>query len=101
MKKTLTVQLAEAQRDAAHYRERYDESYKASGNLHERIKELERGELSAKMTVEMWRKDLLEIIRWQANPETAKNPFKRDKEQRSEKDYGDNYRQYTLCDTCQ
>lgn len=91
MKKTLAVQLAEAERNSEHYRERYDESYKASGKLHERIKELERGELSAKMAVEMWRKDLLEIIRWLANPETARNPFRRDKDQLSEKDYSQSY----------
>ena len=81
--KSLSIQLAEAKKDVEHYQNRADEIYRASEKLNNRIKELESQEFSSRMAVEMWRKDLLEIIRWHANPETAKFPYRVTKDQRN------------------
>ena len=61
------------------YRELEDEKTKNRTNQMMRL-DLERDELSNQV------KNLLEIIRWQIKPDTAKSPFMPDKDQRDDRD---------------
>ena len=79
MKKSLRKQLEEALESRDYYRDRENQGYSKLRKAEEELKELHReydlhmrGEISAERQAN---KNLLEIIRWLANPTTAKDPF--------------------------
>lgn len=85
MKKTikgLEAEIERVERDLADYRRRYFES-------EEKLKEISRENMyklgQDKESLIVNEKNLLEIIRWLINKETAKSPFMPEKSQRDER----------------
>ena len=91
MKKTLKVQLEEKEAEIKYWRER---SEKFEDKNTEFEKKREDNILHIKQERDRafdFNRTLLEIIRWNINPETAKYPFNPEKNQRDERNRGLNY----------
>lgn len=91
-KTTITQQLEEALREIEYQKGRFN-------SISEKLQAYEEKEKTRlnifRVDMENYRKEnsnLLEVIRWQINPETAKYPYEVEKNQRSEHNNGDRMR---------
>ncbi len=79
----LTQALSESRWETSKYRDSY-ECVHADNRQLEKSREIERASTEARLaanllivkTIEQSKNDMMEVVRWQTNPETTKHPFR-------------------------
>ena len=85
---TLQQQLTGALADKEYFKGKAEARSEEISRLKDRIAEMDlqvRGSINAQVELS---RHLFEIVRWQANPETTKFPFRAEKEQRDDQRFG-------------
>lgn len=90
-KKTLRDEIEEAKRDAQYWRGKAEANQEAKNDLDKRNRDMMNGMASNMQETMSLSRNLLEIIRWMTNNETAKYPFNSEKDQRDKDNFNKPY----------
>lgn len=91
MRKTMKDLVSEAQRSEQYWKGRADANQTAKEELDKQQRTVMNGYAENNRRIETLAQNMLEIVRWHINPETAKYPFRIDKEQADPNNYQRNY----------